>query len=552
MFEWECIGKFFNSETDINDLFHNDSYIVLEGNGDFNFGSYLASNSTSYLSYYLDLNKTDDNSLPSKITFKLRLSEYGHFKSIINFINDIYIKYENVYDTFVPCFVCSGNANDLYMPFINDIIGKEWCDVELLWHSGICTLSVNGKILLSALTDNIISSKKQNIALRDDDFFINFEISDLCFYRIAKTNYYKPIIKILKTDLTDSTKLTVYDEPYIYSSQSITISGFKPESNMTFRTIFSSLPEGLSISTENISIDGCTFKRDVIASSFTDCRKIYTDNLTGEEITLRLYVYPNVEHNEKSTELLSKVFHYYKNIDSNDVFIADIDIIQNNVNLCGRNITWKSSADCYVTNHLVRHILHDEFEDGVASNVKMSINVRKVKGAEYPLIAGIDFDGLELVSKNGSEITLKNPSDDRIIVNHTFGLLSIKGNNIPLVEKYDSSLGVNKLNYEYYRRRNDTGFVQTLSFVKGLLGNYDPILNTFINISDLAEMINFKLHLEYFTPATLESIEVQLIAVHEGTEYVVSSCNYGGEYLDSISSKDFYVDFKDSTISEIS
>ena len=556
MLEWKCIGQYFNEETDPNNIFNNKSLMILDGLGTFSFGEFLQAESSSYITYKINSNIIASSTLPSKITFKIRLKEYGKLKELIQFVDCIFIKYGLANEAYYPCFLCSNIANDSYIPFTNKLISKEWCDVELIWVDGICSLIIDGINILSTSSSNIITDDEKIITLRDDDFKINFDICDLNFYTYVKNGYQKPLIKITKTDLDNSVKLSVKTLNHIESPNSVKINGFAVDKNSFFRIIFSDLKQGFKL-LNNITIDGCTFSRDVIISYFTECNKIYIDKETGKEILLKLYVSPNVDHNENNDELLSNVFNYYKNIDPNDIFVAEIEMVQNNVNLCGRYITWdyKNSIDALITTHIVKKLQQGEMMEGEPADLSIIITVKKDKNSIYPILFGINFDGLEYKSKTiKNENTITNVfkivnSDEEVTAENTLSLLSLKDDKITLTCTNQNNASL--WNYKNYRRRINTGFVHKLSFLNGIKGAFDPILNMITNLNDIASLINFNMHFESIYESSIESIEVKLIANYEGVNYTVNTCNYINNTIDVFYEKEFYVNFMNSTITEL-
>ena len=106
-------------------------------------------------------------------------------------------------------------------------------------------------------------------------------------------------------------------------------------------------------------------------------------------------------------------------------------------------------------------------------------------------------------------------------------------------------------NYKNYRRRINTGFVHKLSFLNGIKGAFDPILNMITNLNDISSLINFNMHFESIYESSIESIEVKLIANYEGVNYTVNTCNYINNTIDVFYEKEFYVNFMNSTITEL-
>ena len=71
---------------------------------------------------------------------------------------------------------------------------------------------------------------------------------------------------------------------------------------------------------------------------------------------LRLYTYPSENHNKN--ESISEVFHYYKNIKIDDLYVMELNVIQNNINLRGRYITFNYEGIGTVSKHLIQR--HEE------------------------------------------------------------------------------------------------------------------------------------------------------------------------------------------------
>lgn len=345
MLTWECIGRYFNESTTQENLFDNDSVILLTGT-DINFNNFVSSDNNAALTYRIDSNRTYDTQYPSRITFKLRLGSYSNSDSIKTFIAGLYIKYRAINGTNIPCFTISDEDNDAYYPFPEELMNNDLCNVELLWIDGTTTLIINDKQILSFKSENIISTSSNTILVHQDDF-ISLEISNLSFYRVTLyEKFRKPRVKIIQ----DGMKLTI-ESPELDSNSVI-------EKETMFRVVFSDLQQGFKVFNNDISIDGCTFS-ECIANDNTACELKYTDNDTNNEIVLRLYTFPSENHNKN--ENISEVFHYYKNIRINDLYVMELNVIQNSINLRGRYITFNYEGIGTVSKHLIqKHEEHSE------------------------------------------------------------------------------------------------------------------------------------------------------------------------------------------------
>lgn len=339
---WECVGKYF-SESDIDStdsVFTNQSstpYLILQGNNNClikeNGMVILHSSSTNAIQYYLDANKTGQNSQPCKITFKARISDYNCLDSNISvqFFDFIYLKHLLYNGTYSLFFQSSSMNEDLSFPVFDIINSKDWFNCSLEWFNNVCTVTINNCVLFNKKTSNIITTGESNsktITNCDDSLKINLDLCDLNFYRVCTVdNYQRPQVKIVHKD----DKLSVLTNlPY----KNIQIQG-----DTVFRIKFTDIEPGTIIDND-ISIDRCVFETNQIISNHLQCYKIYKDRDTGQQIKIKLYCNPAVDHFESSSQSISDVFHYYKNFQQNDAFIVDIDVVQNGINLSGRNIIW--------------------------------------------------------------------------------------------------------------------------------------------------------------------------------------------------------------------
>lgn len=484
MLTWECIGRYFNESTTQENLFDNDSVIQLTGTN-IDFNKFVSSDNNAALTYCIDSNRTYDTQYPSRITFKLRLGSYSNSDSIITFIAGLYIKYRPINGTNIPCFTISDADNDAYYPFPEELMNNELCNVELLWIDGTTTLIINDKQILSFKSENIISVSSNTILVHLDDF-ISFEISNLSFYRVTLyEKFRKPRVKIIQ----DGMKLTI-ESPELDSNSVI-------EKETMFRVVFSDLQQGFKVFNNDISIDGCTFS-ECIANDNTACELKYTDNDTNNEIVLRLYTFPSENHNKN--ESISEVFHYYKNIKIDDLYVMELNVIQNNINLRGRYITFNYEGIGTVSKHLIQR--HEETTNRALYQIRLNAPKFDTNTRFYPSMANMVFDNLEY--KNGTDtdpthgIAIFNDNENIISANliierpYADNINNIKPNDLFITGKEVTLWGymAQASNNSFIISFNDKLEISKLNF-EILLGNHDHERNKIktinITLSELDE-----------------------------------------------------------------
>lgn len=110
-----------------------------------------------------------------------------------------------------------------------------------------------------------------------------------------------------------------------------------------FTMQFFNIELGQRITTGNISVEGCTFVKNEILHKDIDGYKIYKDTVTGNEVRMHVYMSPSVSHSDDDNFLND--YTYFKNSTNTDRLVLEMPVVQNNVDLTGRHITFVNEVD---------------------------------------------------------------------------------------------------------------------------------------------------------------------------------------------------------------
>ena len=199
-------------------------------------------------------------------------------------------------------------------------------------------------------------------------------------------------------------------------------------------------------------------------------------------------------------ESISEVFHYYKNIKIDDLYVMELNVIQNNINLRGRYITFNYEGIGTVSKHLIQK--HEETTNRALYQIRLNAPKFDTNTRFYPSMANMVFDNLEY--KNGTDtdpthgIAIFNDNENIISANliierpYADNINNIKPNDLFITGKEVTLWGymAQASNNSFIISFNDKLEISKLNF-EILLGNHDHERNKIktinITLSELDE-----------------------------------------------------------------
>lgn len=153
----------------------------------------------------------------------------------------------------------------------------------------------------------------------------------------------------------------------------VPIAGSNAKAKDVFVMQFYNCTLGQHIDTKNISIEHCTFDHEVETHDCIRGYKVFTDDLTGRQITLNVYMTPEVCHSDSSDSDLLTSYDYMINHTNEDTLNIECKVIQNGVDLTGRKIILTQET----SDHLPVE-LRTVYNDIVQTNVKQTFDTTEV------------------------------------------------------------------------------------------------------------------------------------------------------------------------------